>query len=709
MLPAPPCAPLRRTLQLAVLAASLTAPALAQEPGAAPDPNAPGEIQPSVDPSGFLVPVSEVGITGARAERDVLQTPGHITIIDEATIERSGVRSVPELLRREAGVFVTNSTTNPEGYAVEFRGFNNGGGNGSGTLVMVDGRRLNEPGTGNVDWSFVPLDNIESIEVVRGPGSALYGDNAIAGTVHIRTKTAKGSPTGKLRTRAGTFGTYQGSLWAGGGAGPVAANVYLDGYRSDSYRDRAEFRSRRAELQLSFDIGDRVTLGLKGGYDDVERERPGSLFAPQVLEDRRQAQGSEGDNFDDVREWFGQVNFDAALHEHVSLRIHGHHRASDGQGVISDPFSVFESELQSDTSSLNTLFEVDAPILGHANQLVFGVDLRQDDRNDRSVFEVTGPGSIPFPDSKQSRSRLYGVFIQNDFSILENLFLSLGVRNDVMSLEAEDRLFGIEYTNKFRVWSPKAALTWQISKPVSVYASYGQGFRFPNLFEAFGFFGFSPFLEAQTSDTYEAGVKVRTRGLSFDAVVYDMNVHDEILFNPDAPNAASPFFGNGINMNFDRIRHRGVELSASVFPVEWLELYGSYTYDDVEIRRDPVTLFTRNRIPITPRHHGTLGTRIQLPFGFELGANANLVGSRFIANDLANELDKLPSFAVVDLRLGWRRTIYENVELMIDGTIHNVGDELYSEFAGRSLFGPVGFFPAPGRNYGLGFQIAVRK
>ena len=74
-----------------------------------------------------------------------------------------------------------------DGTTVEARGFNNGGSLGSSLLVLVDGRRVNEADTGNTDWSLIPLDRVESIEIVRGAASALYGDNAVGGVINIRT------------------------------------------------------------------------------------------------------------------------------------------------------------------------------------------------------------------------------------------------------------------------------------------------------------------------------------------------------------------------------------------------------------------------------------------------------------------------------------------------------------------------------------------
>ena len=100
-----------------------------------------------------------------------------------------------------------------------------------------------------------------------------------------------------------------------------------------------------------------------------------------------------------------------------------------------------------------------------------------------------------------------------------------------------------------------------------MYASYARDFRFPNLDEAFGFFGFSPGLEPEIAETYEVGTKVRTRYLSLNVAVYHTTVDHEIFFDPLAPNAINPFALPGTNVNLDRVRHRGVEVSGSVFPM----------------------------------------------------------------------------------------------------------------------------------------------
>jgi iron complex outermembrane recepter protein len=669
--------------------------------------------EPSREP---VVVTPEVTITATRGERDVLDTAGNVTVIDRETIERSGVRTLPELLRREAGIFVTNTTTNPEGFTVEARGFHNGGGNGSGTLVLVNGRRVNEPSSAVADWAFLTLDNIERIEVIRGPASAAYGDNALAGVVHVITRhPSEDGVRGTLRGRTGSFDTDAGSLLLEGRAGTVSASAFLDGANTDGFRERSGFRARHGELDLRFALGERGTLGVQGGYASTLRERPGTLSLEERRADRRQAEPGSLGNFDRARQRWVQGRVELELMESVTLRVLPHHRRR-GDGVeISSPFTAFLAETESEALGLDAELQIDLPVLGRAHRLLIGGALLREDTDNESLFDLldpaTGTALFSIPASDHNRRRLWGVFVQSELWITDELLLSLGARRDRVRYRGRDQIAGVTFEPRFATWSPRAALTWRIREPVSAYVSYARGFRFPNLDEAFGFFGFAPGLRPERSNAYEAGLKVRSGWLSLNVAVYHMSVRDEILFNPDALNPFFlPFEVRGINVNVDRVRHRGVELSASLRPTAWLELYGSTTLDDVRFARDTITGLDGKRLPITPRHRGTLGARLMLPLGFELGANANYVGSRYVANDLQNEIAKLSRFASYDARIAWRHELTPWLALELEGMGYNLTDRKYEEFAGRSAFAPVvGFFPSPGRHYLAGARITVTR
>lgn len=667
-------------------------------------------------PPAPVVVTPEVTITATRGERDVLDTAGNVTVIDRAAIERSGVRTLPDLLRREAGLFVTNTTTNPEGFSVEARGFLNGGGNGSGTLVLVNGRRVNEPSSSVVDWALLPLDNVERVEILRGPASAAWGDNALAGVVHVITRhPTEDGVRATLRGRAGSFDTAAGSVLLEGREGPVSASAFLDGVSTDGYRERSGFRARHGELDLRLALGERGTLGVQGGYGSSFRERPGTLSLDELRVDRRQAEPGSIDNFDRVRQRWIQGRLELELVEGVALRLLPHHRRRNDDAEVSSPFFAFLVESEAEALGLDAELQVDLPLFGRSHRLLVGGALLEEETENESLFDLldptTGEAFFSTPGSDRNRRRLWGAFVQSELWVTDTLLLALGARHDRVRYRGRDLLADASFTPSYRAWSPRASLTWRFCEQASAYVSYARGFRFPNLNEAFGFFGFSPSLRPEKSDSYETGVKVRMRALTFNVAVYHMNVRDEILFNPDALNPFFlPFEVRGLNVNVDRVRHRGVEISGSVRPTEWLEIYGSGTLDDVGFARDTITGFEGNRLPITPRYRGALGARVMLPLGFEVGANANYVGSRYVANDLGNEIDKLSRFATYDARIAWRRELSAWLALELEAVGYNLTDRAYVEFAGRSAFAPVvGFFPSPGRHYLVGARVTVTR
>ena len=723
MIPAPASRRERRrrcsTLLLSLLVSVLLAPAAlgeTEEAPFAPGDTGPGDTgEPEGDsPSLPVIVVDEVTITATRSERSVLDVPGNVTVIDRETIDQSGVRNVPELLRREAGIFVTNITSNPEGYTVEARGFNNGGGNGSGMLVMVDGRRVNEPNTGAADWALIPLDQVERIEVVRGPASAAYGDHAMAGVIHIITRSGEDGLRAIARGETGTYDTDAGSLFVGGSEGPVTASLFLDRNDTDAYRDRAKFRSHNAEAKIRLRLGERATIGLTAGYASQERKRPGALSKEEMHEDRRQAEaGGGGENSDNARERFLQGLIEVTIVEGVSAKFVPYYRHRRDRSEMSGSLFTFTGYQDTDVLGLNSQIQVDTKIFGRANRFIIGSDLMQED----SDFDSNGEffdemfGWFPYQSSERSRRKSYGIFIQNELNVTDDLLLSLGVRRDRAKYRGRNRINDKKFDPRHTAWAPRAALTYRVIEPVSVYASYSRGFRFPNLMEAFGFFGSSPELDTQKSDSYEVGLKVRAKCLSLNAAAFHMNVHDEIMFNLDASSLSFPFPGQ--NVNLDRVRHRGIELSGAVQVTDWLEVYGSFTYDDTKVTRDsstPLFNLEGNRMPITPRYRGTAGARAQLGFGFEAGVNANYVGARYQANDLQNALEKLPKFASYDARLGWRQQIGEHLEILLEGSVLNLTNRRYTEFGGYSSTRQLsGYYPSPDRHYVAGIQLVVKR
>jgi outer membrane cobalamin receptor len=147
--------------------------------------------------------MEEVTVTATRYEEQPSDVPAHITVITRKDIAESTAQNIPELLRTETGIQVNDIAGNRRNYTVDLRGF--GETAPSNTLVLVDGRRINQADLSGTDWTEIPLERVERIEIIRGGrGSVLYGDNAAGGVINIITKKGDTFKAG---------GELRGKLW----------------------------------------------------------------------------------------------------------------------------------------------------------------------------------------------------------------------------------------------------------------------------------------------------------------------------------------------------------------------------------------------------------------------------------------------------------------------------------------------------------------
>jgi iron complex outermembrane receptor protein len=711
-----------RFFSLCCLILALAAPA----PGAAAADDAEDETEASSTPTSGdaaaadeteapVRSVGEVTVTATRAERDVLDVPGNVTVIDREQIERSGVQSVPELLRRQSGLVVTNSTTNPTDTRVDARGFNNGGGNGGNLLVQVDGRRTIEPDLGVTDWALLPLDMVERIEIVRGPTSAMYGDNAAAGVINIRTRPQEGPPRGSVRGRYGRYDTGGGSLITAATAGPATFSLFVDGVTSDGYRDNSAFEDQNYEGTFEWNLGDRVLVGARGGYHDDYRELPGSLTRAQIdAYGRRAANPDSLENESDVRRGYVQGWVEAVLADDVELRVRPFYRDrsddSRNTGIYWGETITTLSESDKLAAGVDSQLQIDRRVFGRENRLIVGVEILHEEV-DREV------DSPPYSNISDNERDVYSGFLQEELRITDDLLIAAGVRFDRARLDlGVIRLATGERSSanpRYSEWSPKASITWRVLPSFSVYGAYARGFRLPTLDEASPFLDDIPDLDAQVSDAGEIGAKYRGERLEGSVSLYYMMVDDEILWNPFGGE-----FGFGANENLDRVRHRGVEAAFDVQIVEWLYAYANYTFDDVRVVDADDPRVEGARMPITPKHRGTLGIVAKLPYDLEIGANGNIVGDRILANDFDRQLDELDLYGTMDLLFAWRPSFGEHLQTALTVALRNVTNEEYEDVGSRYdlwnpdtfAYDPTGFFfPAAKFTWEVGLMFTVRR
>lgn len=647
------------------------------------------------------VELKPVMVTATRQEEKALQVPSHVTVITSEDIRRSNATNVGDLLRTESGLWVTNTSgSTPSGIMVDGRGFNDGGGNGSRVLVLIDGRRSNLVDTSNPDWAAIPVDAIDRIEIDRGPVTSLYGDNAIAGVINIITKSGAREPYTDLSLEAGSYDYWKRKAAISESTGAFGYYLYGGYDTSDGYREHSDYRASNYIGNINYKVSNFSTLNLRSGYVSNDYLLPGSLTNSEIAEFGRrgsvtpldQATTHQGrldlafDSFFDPYHWI-------ELTVGQSLR---------GQESLTTVPNSGSTDLNDDSRSvaISGKYRVTGRIGGRENRFMLGTDLLKEKIQAQSANNYPDP-TFPFINMENTdyTRRLIGAYVNEELPMLSTLTLNLTGRMDWSRFtfsQATTDLTSNSTTESsghrsFRVWSPMIGLTYQTTPLTSLFATWSRNFRFPNRDELTGIFGLTPELEPEQATTYEVGEKIQA-GPAFEGTlsIFRTEVKNEILFVPPALNA--PTFGQ--NENVPEVRHEGIEASAVTRPYPTLRFKGSYAITQTKIQQGP---FDGSHLPITPKHAGSVTMDWGKEKGPMLSATGGFVGSRYLANDLANQQEKLPKFIVVDAKISYRF----NAGAVFFG-VNNLLNRKYNDFGGVGGFpfgSRIGFNPSPERNF----------
>ncbi|MDA0837975.1 MAG: TonB-dependent receptor [Planctomycetota bacterium] len=654
-----------------------------------------------------------VVVVANRDETETMKVPGNVTVITAENIGASSARNISELLKSQVGLHVTNTSgTSPTGVIVEARGFNNGGGNGGRTLVLVDGHRANQADTSSADWALIPLRNIERIEILRGPVSALYGDSAMASVIQIFTKRGTGEPSISFDFDAGSFGFWEQSGAIQGEFDGLRFFITSMHSAQDGYRQNSDFEFTHTSMQLNQRVSPELFLDFKALIHSDERRFPGTLTRDEIAQVSRRGTVTNDDERDD-QQW--QVAFGVTYSPTESSTFDLGLNYNDDQALSNTSFpgqGTTGLADNADDKSFTVKHTWRGEFLGRETRFVSGLDFLQEDVETESFNNFPNP---PFPFIQQQVSKFkrkfFALYLQNDTHLLENLILSAGLRLDqadfIAARTTTNQIFNtITQANNdkdFGRLSPKAAITWLPMEDLSTYFSYSQSYRFPNRDELTGLFGLTPELLPEKGENFEVGVKTQTEWIGGGVSLYHLTVRDEILFQPPAVGA----FGFGQNINFEEILHRGVEVNFFSDIIPRTRMFAGYTYVDTEIEKGP---FEGSELPITPRHAGNVGANLDIGFGFHLWTEARFTGQRFIGNDLGNQLAELAGYGVWNAKLSYA---YESGawKLGLFIALNNILDKEYEEFAGaggQPHGSRIGFNPSPEFYFSAGVGVSRR-
>jgi iron complex outermembrane receptor protein len=621
--------------------------------------------------------LEEVVVTATRIEEAIQNIPKNVTVITSDDIEQASSNNVVDLLARETSVNLRSLFGHDKGAGLDIRGM--GDTSVSNVIVMVDGFRLNPPDLAGPDFSSIPLDQIERIEIVRGAGSVVYGDGAVGGVINIITKKGELEPQASLYVSSGSYDTFDGRGCFSGRVEKISFNINGDYYDTEGYRDNGFLLKKDVGGRFGYDLTGNVDLSLNASYHEDRYGLPGPVGIEDIGSEQRRTLTDRPEDSGDTTDKRVTGGIEADLGDWGLLRVHGGYRFRDNHFILGfTPLKSKEeqtSHIDEDTRTVDVSFIKEYELLALPHKFQFGMDSFETEYISERLDQ---------DERKNSIAKSLGLFLMNQWSLRDDLTLHLGYRYNIYEgtfRNDEYRNFGgvFRWVNgeEFeRKWNNNAfslGLVYSLSEDTTFFTSYATSFRVPNVDELARA---DDDLSPQKGKHIEVGSRHAVKGLAELSVsLFRIEIEDEIFFDA----------GVQINRNFDeKTKRQGVEADVKVYPTDFLYLWGNYTY--MSARFEESDTF----VPLVPRYKASAGAEWHVFEPLLLAITGTWVGSRFDGNDENNvSFRKLDSYQVFDCKLTY---IYGDVKIFAG--VNNMFDQLYSTVAYSETY-----YPMPTRNF----------
>ena len=598
-------------------------------------------------------PVTSVSKKATR----LAEAPAAISVITSEDIHRLGITSLPEALRLVPGLAVARTTANE--WAITARGFQYEFANK--LLVLIDGRVVYTPMSGGVFWNAqdVMLEDLDRIEVIRGPGATLWGANAVNGVINIITKHSADTQGGLVTASAGSeeqplaTARYGASLDEN-----LSFRVFGKYFNRDGLVDSAGhsapdgWHTAHGGFRMDWTPTAQDALVFQGDYYDGKADnRVDSVsLDPVAIEALDLTAHNRGSDVLGrwTRQWSDTSQLSVqAFADHVEQR----------DGFVGEKRDTADFELQHRFA------------LGSRNDVMWGVGYRAAHLEAAQSFDLTWTPAV-------RHLELANLFLQDELTLVpDRLHLTVGSKFE------HDNLVGSNV-------QPNVRALWTPSPTHTVWAAASRATRTPDLFELGGrinaaafetgpntppmlvTYSGNPGLVAEKLSSYEIGYRVTpTSELSIDIAAYDNWYRDlvtypagalQIELNPAPVHVVMPFMAD----NSGSARTYGLEASAQWRPVKGWRLMGSYSYLHMRFLPDP-------RI-----NEQSPQQQIQLRSYLDVSSRLEVNGALFYVDPIATvattgEPAHVPSYLRLDLGLSWKPAPFWSLGLWGQNLLNN--------------------------------------
>ena len=656
----------------------------------------------------YAMPMGEIVVTGSRVEERMKEMPVTINVVSSSEIETLKYRNAGEVLKRIPSVYTHNFHGEEELTSIRIpTHFVN-----PYTLLLLDGLPATNYGKGGGGLlRELNSDNIERIEIVKGPASAIYGSNAIGGVINVISKKPASIPRVRLWNEYGNYEDWRGGLSLSGTKGDYGLNFYLNLIDAGGWREHSGHEKAAGTLKLRRVLGGSSLLTFNLGYVDFDNELSGSLDKEDYDEDWRQSYNT----FTSVKmkKWSPSLVYRMDLQNSefraaVIMRSM-EHEVNPNYGIRYDSrtrgYTSYLSAIDGLDADLQLLYRRNIALLrskiiggldveeGRTRMDEYGLAVERDDESGKyTSFDVTG-----LDESYDISTEVIAPYLQYSASPLARVRFNVGGRYDMVKYGVEDRLdLGRGGIHEFSRLSPKVGFTLDVTESVNCYANYSHGFVTPTTSQLFTGSVATRDLDPERARNVETGVRSNflDRRMTVELAAYDMNIEDKIIIQTMDPVTYAREY-----RNVGETSHRGVEASLSVAPLDIVRLSLAYTYAENKYRSyedlESGVDYNGNWMPRSPRHR--LNARFGLVDlrGFDLELEMNAEGEQY-ADDQNDSPYSCP--ILFDLRAS-----YDLWDWSLWAHATNLTDRKYATYVNHS-YGSLSYYPGSPRTVFLGIS-----
>lgn len=601
-----------------------------------------------------------VYVSATRSETATMPVATQIKVISEEEIRVSGAKLLSEVLRTQAGIQLTDSDgSGARNVTASMRGLSGA----NNVLVLVDGRKLNNPSLAAPALNTVSLKDVERIEIVQGSAGVLYGDQAVGGVINIITKrAAAGETDGTISATSGTdnLEDYTASVRQGFANG-LSYSVSAQKRNADNYRDNNQNAYENVLGNVRYDFAKGFVF-VEGQTIDDELRLPGAISNAQAAVDARVTYSPN--NYGDQQTDLIRVGTGIDITEAWQFLAEYADRDEDSIAFYDDYYLVDGYSPWRSDSNLRVK-NITPRVVGNiATSNGVAVVTMGYDHTDADYTTKDGFTNIA--------QKVEGVYAQLVYPITQKLNVSAGVRYSTV----DDENFALGTAHDDKVNASELGLNYQIDPQWRLFARYADGFRFANADENGAVLPGVEFLEVQTSQSYEAGAAWAGEKASVTYSLYHMALNDEITFDSFVYK----------NINLPDSERQGFIFEGQFQLSDEIGLRGNYTYTDAELSEG---VNKGNSIPYVSENTFSLAINFQPVQSLIVNLESVYLGSRYLNDDDANAMEKVSALQLFNLNVIWE---YKQLELA--GRIKNLTNERYA-----GLQASWGQYPQPERNY----------